>query len=266
MPDPKPLVAVTAPLIQPRYEKAMHDLLERMRLSPICGGKDFRQVLIERLDQRRIRIPPELPNWGDDVDFDVAARLALDDGIPLAYVPTARIVTVLLAAPAPADRRAVLDSEASAITEACRALVIDPVIIAAFPEYTPLAQAAVTALAEGHHQGAQALAVNVTESFVREWIAEKYHKVKKHVLAADPVKADPNAPWIPSRLRLEMMILPLLKFFDEWSPKSGKPAPTDLSRHVSAHQATAAHYTPINALVAVMLMTSLLAGFTDAMT
>ena len=121
------------------------------------------------------------------------------------------------------------------------------------------------ALTEGHQHGAQALAVNVTESFVREWIAEKCHKVKRHVLDADPVKADPNEPWIPSRLRLEMMILPLLKFYDEWHPKSGMSAPADLSRHVTAHQATAAHYTTVNALVAVMLMTSLLAGFTDAM-
>ena len=110
------------------------------------------------------------------------------------------------------------------------------------------------------------VAVNVTESFVREWIAEKYHKVKKHVLEADPAKAKANEPWIPSRLRLEMMILPLLKFYDDWHPKSGMSAPTDLSRHVTAHQATAAHYTTVNALVAVMLMTSLLAGFADAMT
>jgi len=110
------------------------------------------------------------------------------------------------------------------------------------------------------------LAVNVTESFVREWIAEKYHKVKKHVLEADPAKAKANEPWIPSRLRLEMMILPLLKFYDDWHPKSGMSAPTDLSRHVTTHQATAAHYTTVNALVAVMLMTSLLAGFADAMT
>ena len=109
------------------------------------------------------------------------------------------------------------------------------------------------------------MAFNVTESFVREWIAEKFHKVKKHVLEADPAKAKANEPWIPSRLRLEMMILPLLKFYDDWHPKSGMSAPTDLSRHVTAHQATDAHYTTVNALVAVMLMTSLLAGFTDAM-
>jgi len=242
-------------VLQPHYENAMQDLLERTRLSPILGGKDFRQMLLERLDKFRIRIPPELPNWG-----------ALDDGIPLAYVPPAEVVTKILAAPTPADRRQMLLDETSAITDACRVIVTAPNITAAFPEYTPLAQAAVYALVEGHHQGAQALAVNVTESFVREWIAEKYHKIKRHVLEADPAKAKANEPWIPSRLRLEMMILPLLKFYDDWHPKSGISAPADLSRHVTAHQATAAHYTTVNALVAVMLMTSLLAGFADAMT
>lgn len=253
-------------VLQPHYEQAMQDLLNRLRVSPILGGKDFRQVLLERLDKFRIQVPPELPNWGADVDFDEAGKIALDDGIPLAYIPPAEIVTKLLTAPSPADRRQVLVDETAAITDACRAIVTAPKITVAFPEYTPLAQAAVQALTDGHHQGAQALSVNVTESFVREWIAEKYHTVKKHVLEADPAKADPNEPWIPSRLRLEMMILPLLKFYDDWHPKSGKPAPTDLSRHVTAHQATAEHYTPMNALIAVMLMTSLLAGFTDAMT
>ena len=71
----------------PRYEKAMQDLLERMWLSPISGGKDFRQILLERLDKFRIQIPPELPNWGADVDFDDAGKIALDDGIPW---PTSR--------------------------------------------------------------------------------------------------------------------------------------------------------------------------------
>lgn len=253
-------------VLQPHYEKAMQDLLERVRLSPIAGGKDFRQTLLERLDQMRIRVPPELPNWGHDVNYDDAGKVALNDGIPLAYVPPAEIVTKILAAPSPADRRQVLVDETAAITDACRVIVVAPKVTGAFPEYSPLAQAAVHALAEGHHQGAQALAVNVTESFVRQWIAEKYHKVKNHVLEADPAKADPDEPWIPRRLRLEMMILPLLRFYTDWFPNRGTPAPAELSRHVTAHQATAEHYTHVNALIAVMLMTSLLAGFTDAMT
>ena len=74
-------------MLQPHYENAMQDLLERMRLSPILGGKDFRQMLLERLDKFRIQIPPELPNWGADVDFDDAGKVALDDGIPW---PTSR--------------------------------------------------------------------------------------------------------------------------------------------------------------------------------
>ena len=244
----------------------MQDLLERVRLSPIAGGQDFRQVLLERLDKYRIRIPPELPNWSHGVDFDDAGKIALDEGIPLAYVPPAEIVTKILAAPSAAGRRQVLADETSAITNACQVIVTAAKVTAAFPEYTPLAQAAVRAFADGHHQAAQSLAVNVTESFVREWVAETYRKVKEHVLESDPAQADPNEPWIPSRLRLEMMILPLLTFYADWFPNRGTPAPVELSRHVTAHQATAEHYTPLNALVAVMLMTSLLAGFTDAMT
>jgi hypothetical protein len=113
-------------VLQPHYEQAMQDLLNRLRVSPILGGKDFRQVLLERLDKFRIQVPPELPNWGADVDFDEAGKIALDDGIPLAYIPPAEIVTKLLTAPSPADRRQVLVDETAAITDACRAIVTSP--------------------------------------------------------------------------------------------------------------------------------------------
>jgi hypothetical protein len=172
----------------------------------------------------------------------------------------------LMEAASAADRLAIVGAERDAIADACLKILEEGSLTTAFPEFSPLAQAAVKALIEGHFQAAQALAVNVIESFVREWVAEKYRTVKQYAQDADPAMADPDAPFSAQRLRLETMILPLFKFYTDWFSNTGNPAPKELSRHVTVHQATPEHYMVVNAVLAIMLMTSLLKGFTEAMT
>ena len=251
----------------PDVEDAMNEVLERMRLSPILsGGRDFRQVLLDRSYEKalRLQVPPLLPNWTVGLDWDAARRIALDEGIPLAYVPPVDVVTALMNAASAADRLLIIESERDAIADACLVILQEGPLVSAFPEFSPLARATVKAIKDGHFQAAQALAVNVIESFVREWVAEKYKTVKQYALDADPALADPNAPFNAQQVRLETIILPLFKFYADWFSHSGDPAPTELSRHVTVHQATPAHYTMINAVLAVMLMTSLLKGCTEA--
>jgi hypothetical protein len=79
-----------------------------------------------------------------------------------------------------ADRLAIVGAERDAIAGACLKILEEGPLTTAFPEFSPLAQATVKALIEGHFQAAQALAVNVIESFVREWVAERYRTVKQY--------------------------------------------------------------------------------------
>ena len=51
---------------------------------------------------------------------------------------------------------------------------------------------------------------------------------------------------------------PFIPFSRQWHPLSPLPKPTSLSRHVTIHQVDLEHYNPTNALVAVMLVTSVL--------
>ena len=97
-----------------------------------------------------------------------------------------------------------------------------------------MVQAAVKALIEGHFQAAQALAVNVIESFVREWVAEKYRTVKQYAQDADPATADPDAPFSAQRLRLETIILPLFKFYTDWFSNTGNTLRRKNCRDTSA--------------------------------
>src|SRR5664280_2394398 len=115
----------------------------------------------------------------------------------------------------------------------------------------PLASKAVEALASDHFEAAQALAVVVTETAVAQSISGKYEVVKKQVLF------DPQlVPY--GLLRLNAALAPIGRFYTIWWAGSGDPKPQELSRHVSVHHADAGHYTEANAVIAVMLVTSVL--------
>lgn len=53
------------------------------------------------------------------------------------------------------------------------------------------------------------------------------------------------------------------RFYTRWFPNDPTPPPTHLSRHVSVHVADGMHYTEENAILAVMLMASLLRQLSD---
>lgn len=55
-----------------------------------------------------------------------------------------------------------------------------------------------------------------------------------------------------------VLIAPIPHFFTPWWPEKGDPPPEELSRHVVAHHPTVKHFSVDNALIALMLVTSLL--------
>lgn len=48
------------------------------------------------------------------------------------------------------------------------------------------------------------------------------------------------------------------RFFTPWRPSDATPPPSHLSRHVVAHQAAVEHFTATNALLSLMLVTSII--------
>jgi hypothetical protein len=58
--------------------------------------------------------------------------------------------------------------------------------------------------------------------------------------------------------KYQVLIAPIPRFFTPWYPDAGVPAPETLSRYVVAHQPTVSHFSVENALVSLMLATSLL--------
>jgi hypothetical protein len=120
-----------------------------------------------------------------------------------------------------------------------------------------LAKRAVEAYSGGHFEAAQALAVVVAETVVaKAYGTEKYHKI----VAASRV----DMKTMPANeIRLRFAVAAIGSFFVDWHPKSQKPAPQELSRHVSIHQADSGHYNQGNSLLAIMLVSSILRALQD---
>ncbi|WP_018909468.1 hypothetical protein [Salinispora arenicola] len=199
------------------------------------------------------------PNWPDGLssvsDEDLFA-VVQDEGIPLVWVPRGEIVSAVLAAPDRQARIKILLARSGEVMQDCRDALHHASGNSDVASQVPLAHKAIDAFDGGHTEAAQALAVVVTETAVSRTIHHKYHKVH------DMVKVEPaNLPI--GQVRLRAALAPIRPFYTQWSPHKGAPPPAELSRHVSVHQADAGHYTDGNALIAVMLASSVLRALQD---
>jgi hypothetical protein len=189
------------------------------------------------------------PNWDDIPDWRVVEKVVSEDGLPLAWVPRGRIVNRILASQTQRGRLGVLRAHRQDIVEDCRACLAachDKAVIGE----AQLARKALEALAAEHDSAAQALAVVVTESTIRRFIDKRYEDARK--------KAQFDRDVSIQLFRTTVAVAPVLRFYTTWYPDQKQPIPKGLSRHVSVHQPTMRHYTRTNALIAVMLMSSLL--------
>jgi hypothetical protein len=203
------------------------------------------------------------PNWPRDIDLDAAQAVLNDDGLPLVWVPRAEVVGEVLAAETREQRVAVLVARRTEIAEDCREALADVDHPRLLPQRRLLA-AAVDALADGHDEAAQSLAVLVAETAVLQAGAAghidgiaKHVKLYERVKDAVRVNLDEAPVWL---LRVAASLAPVAAFFTPFYPHKGDPVPTGMSRHVTVHFAFDEHYTEEHAVVAVLLMASLVRG------
>jgi hypothetical protein len=234
------------------------DVLERIKTSPAL----------------RIALEMTRPEnwWGTSLDPNLLFRIAKEDGIPVAWVPPPGVLIDLAAAPDRHARMAVLLSREREIIDHCTAIVR-----ACNDQWVAgerrLVEAAVAAYMAGHREAAMALAVSIGEPLAvwaskprvqsfeseAERDAWEMHRVKAGryggaALELSTVGADLSR----HELLQKILIAPIPRFFTPWFPNKGQPMPTGLSRHVVAHQATSQHFSRENALLAVMLVASIL--------
>lgn len=235
---------------------------------------DRPDALDEAKTNHALRIALEMSrpqNWhGSGLTPDRILPLAIDDGIPVAWVPPTDVLKALVAAPQ-GQRRAVLLAHEVEVLADCRRRLLecdDP----GLDDTTHLLTRAFDAFDGGHPEAAMALAVSVGEPLAlwasvprvqvfdsrsarENW--ERDRKRKKYKLASMELdRVVPGSSMHRYEVSRHALIAPVKKFFTEFRP--GDPKPDVLSRHVVAHAPTPVHFSRTNALLALMLATSIL--------
>ncbi|WP_067504383.1 hypothetical protein [Actinoplanes sp. TFC3] len=222
--------------------------------------------------------------WGAGISPNTLQQLSRDDGIPVAWVPPTATLNDLASAANSTARSAVLLAHEGAIVDDC----VEALYACVHPwlaDEAALAHRALSAYKDGHYEAAMALAIALGEPLAKWWSVpqlpdsfdtEEHRQALQATFDAEKdaakaagrklhstyqlARALLDKPGIdPSRLafRWQIVAAPIPKFFTPWRDGKDLP-PDDLSRHVIAHRPTVVHMNRRNALVAQMLVTSLL--------
>ncbi|MFE5702191.1 hypothetical protein [Rhodococcus koreensis] len=229
------------------------------------GFQEIAKQVTPGLEAMRRALRRRYPqNWPDDLrpfsDESTIRLIVQDEGIPLAYIPRPEIVSAVVEAENRKRRIDVLLGRREDIIDDCLAVLDDEALHRKVEAQVPLMRDALYALRDGHTSAAQALAIVVCDTLICTHIADSHTAAKRQ---AGVVLDDLELVFRADYLRIALAIAPVVGLLTSWTPKSPYPAPSELSRHVTIHQATPDHLRPDNALIAVMMGTSLLLAFSE---
>jgi hypothetical protein len=213
---------------------------ENLQLDLLRTHLDF-SAWIEGLD---LWIPRNLRQVKD---IDAVATVALDEGLPLSWIPRHEIVVDLVSAAGSDERQAILIERSADIIDDCEAALTDD-----DSEWARESRSAIAALRAGLDGPAQSHASNIIDSIVIALFgANGRNEAKK--------QAEEDFDDLPLQLAAEnLTIRPLFRAFTIWWPASGVAPPAHFARHATSHAVGQAGIFGHNyALVAVMLATSL---------
>lgn len=215
---------------------------------PLDTFQALRPLFEELLD----RLPP---NWRElsTAGHRLAAVVELaKDGFPVCWVPRAEVIAALDAA-SPDERLDVLAKHREDILDDCAAVLAETTA----DELVDLADAAgeaVAVLRQGQYRSAQALASSVVDTALRLAIPPESARYYPHVLE----KIRQSRGRKIRELRRSATFWPVIDALQPYWAHNGDPVPDSYNRHASAHAVGNIQYTEPNALIAVMLATSML--------
>lgn len=225
------------------------DLGSLIQLPPFMFDFDF-SGFANALKLRRVT-----PNWMDvaaDPDaIEAQIHAVLADGIPLGWVPGATVIDKLLqAADGPARRRVISNNWRGILNDCENVASALPSRRALF--LADMIRRAIAALRDRHTEAAQALATNVLDTVISQFRVPKLNLDKGAILNPDQNKKLAAHGW-----RFAFSLLPA------HATMTGKYGVdhrcSAFHRNVTAHAATRRQYNRINAVIAIMLASSVLA-------
>ena len=197
------------------------------------------------------RIFPE--NWREvtGLEFERLEVVLLDEGIPLVGVPRRLTVQAILDAPDAAARRAVVRRRWRSVLIDCEA-ALDSFQRQELRRQIPFARKAISALRDGHAEAAQALAANLLDTLLRTHFTADFKTITDNRPNGKRLDLDEYT------VRMACAIAPVWAAYRQFWTSNGDPVPRTFARHASAHAVSRVQYNRTNAVLGVMLLTSLL--------
>lgn len=185
----------------------------------------------------------------------------LHDGIPLFWLPRARISRRLIAAETSAARRQIIGNERAALIEDCKG-VLDLITNTDYL-YEADRLREVGELIPSHHTAAQALATTTLDSLLYRI---SWQKQQVYDVITSNKKRHKSGHEETARARLQgdlgrrgsLALAPVRTLYEQFEPKSPGRVPTQLNKHASFHRVHPFQYHKRNATIALMLGTSVL--------
>ena len=212
-------------------------------------------------------------NWrGSGLTPEQILPVAIEDGIPVAWVPPTGVLKALVGAPSGERVRTLIAHESEVVAQ-CRERVGESgdewIVDAAM-----LLGKALDAFEAGHYEAAMALAVAIgeplaiwaseprvhvfaTKAEAEEW-DEKRVKKKYQLAKLELATIAPSESMERHKVLRRALIGPIPKFFEPFYGRKGERIPDTVSRHVTVHRPTVEHLSRSNALLAIMFSTSIL--------
>ncbi len=250
----------------------MRDIEEKLPYVDDCD------VLAKATSDSLLRLALEMSRpvnwWGTGLAPQDLLPVA-EQGIPVKWVPAPAVLKALAAAP-PDDRPVFLLSHEEEIMSHCRS-VLDECSDDSLGDDRYLLIRACDTFGAGFHEAAIALGVAVAErhavwtSMIRAGVLaslgaatfdeiqknlRRMHKEDRYRLAKKELESGTLSQEFD--VPRQALIAPLPVFFTPFRPDRGDTVPGVLSRHAVAHRPTIEHFSRENAIMAMMLATSLL--------
>jgi hypothetical protein len=191
------------------------------------------------------------PNWLDEsVSFPKDLEtLLLDEGLPLAWVPSPEVLVRLFAASTPAERRQIIGRRWKSITIACLAELAD-VRAKRLKEHVHFATEAAATLLGGSSASSQALSANLLDSILRTEFED--HDRRRFTGRKQRLDIE-DYP-----IRVAIVLGGIWGAHGEYWPNRGDKIPRTFSRHGSAHGVSRRQYSRVNSVIALMHVVALL--------
>ncbi|MFF0262046.1 hypothetical protein ACFYR2_24900 [Streptomyces microflavus] len=202
-------------------------------------------------------------NW-DGVSrpgIDEFESLLIDEGIALMWVPGPKVVQALLDASTAAERRRIISRRWRGVVTDCETVLSD-VTHPSLQDTKKFGLDCVRALQEGHTAPAQALAGNLLDSVLRSNFDNAARvEVTRNNFKKNGIRFNLD----DYKIRAAFTFAPVWCAHAKYKTEDGDPIPRTFGRHPTTHAVSRAQYSRINAVMGLMLVTSVIKFFDTEM-